>query len=80
VAQGLAREFGPRGVHVAHVVIDGVIDGDYAAANFPDLFAAKGADGRLNPDAIAEAYWAIHQQHPSAWSHEIDLRPYSETF
>ncbi|WP_342394819.1 SDR family NAD(P)-dependent oxidoreductase [Rhodoblastus sp.] len=80
VAQGLAREFGPRGVHVAHVVVDGVIDGDYAAENFPDLFAAKGAGGRLNSDAIAEAYWAIHRQHPSAWSHEIDLRPFSETF
>jgi NAD(P)-dependent dehydrogenase (short-subunit alcohol dehydrogenase family) len=80
VAQGLAREFGPRGLHVAHVVIDGVIDGDYAAENFPDFFAAKGAQGRLNPDAIAESYWAIHQQHPSAWSHEIDLRPFREIF
>jgi len=80
VAQGLAREFGPRGVHVAHVVIDGVIDGDYAAENFPELFAAKGAAGRLNPDAIAESYWAIHRQPPSAWSHEIDLRPFNENF
>lgn len=80
VAQGLARECGPRGVHVAHVVIDGVIDGEYAAEAFPEYFAARGAEGRLDPDAIADAYWAIHRQSPSAWTHEIDLRPFGEPF
>lgn len=80
VAQGLAREFGPRGIHVAHVIIDGVIDGDYAREKFPDFVRAKGADGLLEPDAIAEAFLALHRQPPSAWTHELDLRPFKEAF
>jgi NAD(P)-dependent dehydrogenase (short-subunit alcohol dehydrogenase family) len=80
VAQALAREFSPLGVHVAHVVIDGVIDGDYAKANFPDFYRARGAVGRLKPEAIAEAYWGLHRQERSAWSHELDLRPFNEVF
>jgi NAD(P)-dependent dehydrogenase (short-subunit alcohol dehydrogenase family) len=80
VAQGIAREFGPAGIHAAHVVIDGVIDGDYAATNFPDFVAAKGADGLLAPEAIADAYWWLHRQPPSAWTHELDLRPFKEPF
>lgn len=80
VAQGLAREFGPQGLHVAHVVIDGVINGEYARDRFPDFVRAKGADGLLDPDAIAEAFLALHVQPRSAWTHEHDLRPFKEPF
>ncbi|MGY6276205.1 SDR family NAD(P)-dependent oxidoreductase [Methylomonas sp. MgM2] len=80
LAQGMAREFGPQGLHVVHAVIDGVIDGDRARTQFPQFVAAKGQDGLLRPDAIAETYWQLHKQHPSAWTHEIDLRPFKESF
>lgn len=80
VAQGLAREFGPQGIHVAHIVIDGVIAGEYAQSKFPDFVKAKGADGLIEPDAIADAYWALHRQPRSAWTHELDLRPFKEPF
>ncbi|MDD4915524.1 MAG: SDR family NAD(P)-dependent oxidoreductase [Methylococcales bacterium] len=80
LAQGMAREFGPQGIHVAHVVIDGVIDGERAHSRFPQFVETKGRDGLLQPAAIAETYWQLHRQHPSAWSHEIDLRPYKEPF
>jgi len=80
LAQGLAREFSPQGIHVLHAIIDGVIDGDRAAEQFPDYVAAKGEDGLLKLEEIAKTYWAIHQQHPSAWTHEIDLRPFKEAF
>ena len=80
LAPSTAREFGPRGVHVAHVIIDGGIDGERLRANAPSRVAAAGEDGLLQPDAIAEAYWQLHQQQRSAWTHELDLRPYKETF
>lgn len=80
VAQGLAREFGPQGIHVAHVVIDGVIHGDQALSRFPDFVKAKGKEGLLDSDEIAEAYWTLHCQKRSAWTHELDLRPFKETF
>jgi NAD(P)-dependent dehydrogenase (short-subunit alcohol dehydrogenase family) len=80
VAQGLAREYGPAGIHVAHVVIDGVIAGEYAAQHFPGHVAAKGADGLIDPDAIAEAFWQLHRQPANAWTHELDLRPFKEPF
>jgi NAD(P)-dependent dehydrogenase (short-subunit alcohol dehydrogenase family) len=80
VAQGLAREFGPQGIHVAHVVVDGVIDGTYARERFPEFVRAKGAEGMLAPDAIAETFLALHEQPRSAWSHELDLRPFKEGF
>ena len=80
VAQGLAREFGPQGVHISHVVIDGAIQGDYAAVNFPEYVRSKGEDGLLAVDAIADAYWALHCQARSAWTHELDLRPFKEPF
>jgi NAD(P)-dependent dehydrogenase (short-subunit alcohol dehydrogenase family) len=80
VAQGLAREFGPKGVHVAHIVIDGVIAGEHAAATFAEYARSKGADGVLAVDEIADAYWALHCQKRSAWTHEIDLRPFKEPF
>lgn len=80
LAQGMAREFGPQGIHVVHAIIDGVIDGERAHRQFPQFVAAKGSDGLLQPDAIAETYWQLHRQHPSAWTHEIDLRPFKEPF
>ncbi|MGD9658870.1 MAG: SDR family NAD(P)-dependent oxidoreductase [Methylocystis sp.] len=80
VAQALAREFGSKGVHVAHVVIDGVIAGEYAATNFAEYARSKGPDGVLAVDDIADAYWALHCQKRSAWTHEMDLRPFKEPF
>jgi len=80
LAQGIAREFGPRGLHVAHVIIDGGIDGEQLNARFPQMKQSKGAEGMLQPDAIAEVYWQIHRQHPSTWSFELDLRPFKEAF
>lgn len=80
LAQGMAREFGPQGIHVIHAVIDGVIDGERARRQFPAFVEAKGPEGLLQASAIAETYWQLHLQHPSAWSHEIDLRPFKEAF
>jgi NAD(P)-dependent dehydrogenase (short-subunit alcohol dehydrogenase family) len=80
IAQAMAREFSPQGIHVAHVIIDGGIDGERLRTAVPDFVKAKGDGGLLDIDAIAEAYWQIHSQHPSAWTHEIDLRPFKEPF
>lgn len=80
LAQGLAREFSPQGVHVVHAIIDGVIDGERARLQFPDYVKSKGQDGLLQLEAIAQTYWAIHQQPRSAWTHELDLRPFKEPF
>ncbi len=80
LAQGMAREFSPQGLHVVHAVIDGVIDGERASTQFPGYVKSKGKDGLLQLQAIAETYWAIHKQHPSAWTHELDLRPFKEPF
>ncbi len=60
LAQGLAREFGPEGIHVVHTIIDGVINGERAKQQFPDYYQAKGQEGMLNLEAIAETYWALH--------------------
>jgi len=80
LAHGMAREFGPQGLHIAHVIIDGLIDGDQLNERFPDLKQSRGVDGMLAIDAIADAYWTLHAQHRSAWSLELDLRPYGEPF
>jgi NAD(P)-dependent dehydrogenase (short-subunit alcohol dehydrogenase family) len=80
LAQSMAREFGPVGIHVAHVVIDGGIDGEKLNTAVPRLKDQRGADGLLNIDAIADAYWHLHTQHRSAWTHELDLRPFKEPF
>jgi NAD(P)-dependent dehydrogenase (short-subunit alcohol dehydrogenase family) len=80
LAQSLAREVGPQGIHVAHVVIDGAIDTQFIAQNFPQRYALKDKDGILNPEHIAEAYWQLHCQPRSAWTHEMDLRPWMETW
>jgi NAD(P)-dependent dehydrogenase (short-subunit alcohol dehydrogenase family) len=80
VAQAMAREFGPLGIHVAHVIIDGGINGDRLNDRYPERREQAGPDGLLNIGAIADAYWQIHRQHRSAWTHELDLRPYKEPF
>ena len=80
VSQSMAREFGPHGLHVAHVIVDGLIDGDRAREVAGDAVQSKEADGLLKPEAIAEAYWQLHVQHRSAWTQELDLRPFSESF
>ena len=80
LAQSMARELGPQGIHVAHVVIDGSIDTPFIAENFPERYAKKSEDGILSPEAIAESYWTLHRQPRSAWTHELDLRPWTETW
>ncbi len=80
LAQSMARELGPQGIHVAHTVIDGAIDTEFIASNFPERYALKEQDGILDPEAIAEAYWQLHQQPRSAWTHELDLRPWMENW
>jgi NAD(P)-dependent dehydrogenase (short-subunit alcohol dehydrogenase family) len=80
LAHGMAREFGPRGLHVAHVIIDGVINGDRVNERFPQFKEQRGEDGMLDPDSIAAAYWGLHRQEPTAWTLELDLRPYKEPF
>lgn len=78
LAQSMARELGPRNVHVAHVVVDGAIDTAFIRDNFPERYATKEQDGILNPDHIADNYWYLHQQPRDAWTHELDLRPWQE--
>jgi NAD(P)-dependent dehydrogenase (short-subunit alcohol dehydrogenase family) len=80
LAQSMAKELGPAGVHVAHVVIDGAIDTPWIRENFPERAALKPQDGILDPDAIAQMYWMLHQQPRSAWTHELDLRPWMEAW
>lgn len=83
MAQSMAREFGPDGIHVAHVVIDGMVDGDVVRSVGTLgrlLLRNKGADGALDPDAVADSLWMVHRQPVNAWTHELDLRPYKEAF
>lgn len=80
LAQSMARELGPRGIHVAHTIIDGAIDTEFIRTNFPERYASKAQDGILNPEHIADAYWMLHAQPRDAWTHELDLRPWTEKF
>lgn len=80
LAQSMARELGPKDIHVAHSIIDGPIDTDFIATRVPDIDDMRARDAVLSPDAIAEAYVMLHRQHRSAWTHELDLRPWTETF
>ena len=80
LAQSMARELGPKGVHVAHSIIDGAIDTAFIRDNFPERYALKEQQGIVNPEHIADAYWMLHQQPRDAWTHEMDLRPWSEKF
>jgi NAD(P)-dependent dehydrogenase (short-subunit alcohol dehydrogenase family) len=80
LAQSMARELGPQGIHVAHVVIDGGIDTEFVRGLRPDFEEAKAHDLVLSPVAIAAQYVMLHKQHRSAWTHELDLRPWGEKF
>ncbi|WP_397588980.1 SDR family NAD(P)-dependent oxidoreductase [Sandarakinorhabdus limnophila] len=78
LAQAMARELGPKGIHVVHPIIDGAIDTEFIRSNFPDRYALKSEDGILDPEAIAAEYVRLHHQPRSAWTHELDLRPWIE--
>ncbi len=78
LAQSLARELGPKGVHVAHIVIDGAIDGAFIRGLLPDAAEKRERQEILIPDAIAKNYVWLHRQERSAWTFEMDLRPWTE--
>ncbi len=80
LAQSMARELWPQGIHVAHPIIDGAIDTEFIRSNFPERYRVKDQQGILSPDSIAEAYWQIHMQPRDAWTHETELRPWLETW
>ena len=80
LAQSMARELGAYNIHVAHVVIDGAIDTVFIQETFPHLYAKKEQDGILAPKDIADNYWHLYQQPRNAWTHELDLRPWNETW
>jgi len=80
LAQSAARELGPKGIHVAHVVVDGAIDTEFIRTFVPGKYALKDRDGILNPDHIAENYWHLHCQPRDAWTFELDLRPWIESW
>jgi NAD(P)-dependent dehydrogenase (short-subunit alcohol dehydrogenase family) len=78
LAQSMARELGPQGIHVAHVVVDGAIDTEFIRNSFPERYALKEQGGILDPGHIAENYWHLHTQPRDAWTFELDVRPYME--
>lgn len=80
LAQSMARELGPQGIHVAHTIIDGMIDGKFARENFEDVEERLARQEILNPHEIAQTYLTLWKQPRSAWTHELDLRPWTETF
>ncbi len=81
LAQSMARELGPEGIHVAHVVVDGAIDTDWTKSRAPDAYEQRKAARKiLNPDSIAETYWMLHAQPRDAWTQELDLRPWAEAW
>ena len=78
LAQSMARELGPKGIHVAHIICDGSIDGTFSRNRMEDIEARLAADTILKPDEVAKNYVWLHKQGRSAWTHELDLRPWSE--
>ncbi|UYV36131.1 SDR family oxidoreductase [Rhodobacteraceae bacterium D3-12] len=78
LAQSMARELGPQNIHVAHTIIDGAIDSNFIRENVPGVDDLRDRDAILNPDAIAQNYVMLHHQPRSAWTHELDLRPWAE--
>ena len=80
LAQSMARELGPQGIHVAHIVVDGMIDGAFIRSMVPDAEERLAADEILKPDELAKNYVWLHGQHRSAWTFELDLRPWKETW
>ena len=80
MVQSLAREFNPQGIHVGHIIIDGAINGDKVRSLWAEYLDSKGEDGALEIGAIADAFFMMHEQHRSAWTQELDLRPFKEEF
>jgi NAD(P)-dependent dehydrogenase (short-subunit alcohol dehydrogenase family) len=80
LAQSMARELWPKGIHVAHPIVDGAIDTEFIRENFPQRYALKEQDGIVNPDHIADLYWQLHMQPRDAWTHEPDIRPWMEAW
>ena len=80
LAQSMARELGPKNIHVAHTIIDGAIDSTFIREVFPNVDELRAQDAILNPDHIAENYVMLHKQSRTAWTHELDLRPWKETW
>jgi NAD(P)-dependent dehydrogenase (short-subunit alcohol dehydrogenase family) len=83
MVQSMAREFGPQGIHIGHIVIDGLVNGAVVRSVGPlgkFLLRQKGDDGALLPDQVAKSFLTLHQQQKTAWTHELDLRPYKESF
>lgn len=80
LAQSLARELGPQGVHVAHVVVDGAVDGTFIRSIRGEVDDLLARDSILKPEDMAASYVHLHRQPRSAWTHELDLRPWSETW
>lgn len=80
LSQSLARELGPKGIHVAHFIIDGVIESDRTKEWFGDRLAKMPKDSLMDAEAIARVYLDAHRQHRSAWAFEVDLRPWVEKF
>jgi NAD(P)-dependent dehydrogenase (short-subunit alcohol dehydrogenase family) len=78
LSQSMARELGPNGIHVAHVVVDGIIESSGAPIELQEAARQRGDDALLIPDEIAENYWYLHKQPRSAWTFEMDLRPWVE--
>lgn len=80
LAQSMARAYGPQGIHVAHVVVDGGIAGDKIIKGIPQFAQAMGEDGLISLTGLADAYWYLYTQPKAAWTHELDLRPFKESF
>ena len=78
LAQSMARELWPKGIHVAHPVVDGAIDTEFIRSNFPERYATKDQGGIVDPDHIADMYWQLHMQPRDAWTHETEIRPWME--
>ena len=80
LVQALAKDYGPKGVHVGHVVVDGAINGERIRSRYAGYLDQLGEDGALDPDSIADAYWFMHSQPRSVWTFEVDVRPYKENW
>jgi len=80
LAQSMARELWPKGIHVAHTIIDGAIDTEFIRTNFPERYEHKDQGGIVNPEHIADVYWQLHTQPRDAWTHETEIRPWLETW
>ncbi|MBA59730.1 MAG: glucose 1-dehydrogenase [Gammaproteobacteria bacterium] len=80
LAQSLAREFQPQGIHIGHIVIDGGILGEKLTSNYPDFVRSAGPDGLIGLDGLAEAFMQLYMQPRNAWTHEMDLRTFKESF